>query len=176
MYVCNTHTHTHTHTNIHIHTHIHVHIQMHGYAYTHIHSHIHTYQDSKAEVVEEHNFRRSSLPRGTCPVRTCSVYYTSIGFLQAVAGTCACEQMYAVLMCVYIHTYKCMHTYRCMACQHTHTIIRIHVQIHMHGYMQDSLHICRVYSAPGVSVSPASPLTACPMGYLHIHRRVRRAY
>ena len=85
---------------------------MHGYAYTHIHSHIHTYQDSKAEVVEEHNFRRSSLPRSTCPVRTWSVYYTSIGFLQAVAGTCACEQMYAVLMCVYIHTYvnACIHT------------------------------------------------------------------
>ena len=116
---------THTHTNIHTHIHIHVNIQMHGYVYTHVHVNINTYQDSKAEVVEEHNFWRSSLPRGTCPVRTCSVYYTSFGFLQAVAGTCACEQMYAVLMCVYIHTYKCMHTYRCMACQHAYTI-------HMH--------------------------------------------
>ena len=143
---------------------------MHGYAYTHIHSHIHTYQDSKAEVVEEHNFRRSSLPRGTCPVRTCSVYYTSFGFLQAVAGTCACEQMYAVLMCVYIHVYinACIHTGAWHVSTHTQYICT-HVQIHMHG----SLHICRVHSAPGMSVSPASPLTACPMGYLHIHRRVR---
>ena len=108
--MCNTHTHTHTHTRIYTY----IPIFMFTYRCMDMHTRIYIHIYTRTRTVKRRWLKSTIFGGPACrgaPVQ-CSVYYTSIGFLQAVAGTCACEQMYAVLMCVYIHTHvnACIHT------------------------------------------------------------------